>query len=69
MAMSSVSEIWKEGPAERDSTGRTDFKQEVTKPLRSRRYLKEQVMGPKQRLMAEAALIIKQDFTKIPLSI
>ena len=34
---------------------------------RSRRYLKEQVMGPKQRLMSEAALIIKKISPRFPL--
>ena len=50
----------KRGPAERDSTGRTDFKQKVTKLLEEQEVPQGASNGPQARLMAEAALIIKK---------
>ena len=56
----------KGGPAEKDSTGRTDFKQEVTKLLEEQEVPQGASNGPQAKSGGRGSFNNQEDFTKIP---
>lgn len=56
----------KGGPAERDSTGRPDLKQEVTKPVEEQEVPQGASNGPQAKNGGRGSFNNQEDFTKIP---